>query len=174
MSELQQREQSEEVLTPAESYQGIFDRIGRSLVAGVVATGVLWVLKLTRGSIPQLDTIRFLDRVAEATSKATGLPDPLTSGWIWHWVIGTLIWATLFGIMQPILPGRTFWLKGVAFGVITGLLTMLLVMPLAGAGYFGMDLTLMDPVVSLVYHIIYGVTLAGVYALIQGRRSTTS
>jgi hypothetical protein len=35
--------------TSGESYQGIFKRIGRSLVAGVVATGVLWVLKLTSG-----------------------------------------------------------------------------------------------------------------------------
>jgi hypothetical protein len=173
MREHRQTEQSGDVRTSGESYQGIVNRIGISIVAGIVATGVLWVLKSTRGSIPQLDTIRFLDRVAEATSKATGLPDTLTTGWIWHWVIGTLIWATLFGIMQPILPGRTFWVKGVAFGVITGLLTMLLVMPLAGAGYFGMDLTLMDPVVSLVYHIIYGVTLAGVYTLISGRRVTT-
>jgi Family of unknown function (DUF6789) len=173
MREPSHTEQPGDVSTPGESYQGIFSRIGRSLVAGIVATGVLWVLKLTRGSIPQLDTIRFLDRVAEATSKATGLPDTLTTGWIWHWVIGTLIWATLFGIMQPILPGRTFWTKGVAFGVISGLLIMLLVMPLAGAGYFGMDLTLMDPVISLVYHIIYGVTLAGVYTLVSGRRATT-
>lgn len=159
--------------TGDESYQGIFRRIGRSLVAGVVASGVLWVLKLSSGRIPQLDTIRFLDRVAEATSKATGLPDPLVTGWVWHWLIGTLIWATLFGIMFPILPGRKFWSKGIAFGVISGLLTMLLVMPLAAAGYFGMELTLWDPVVSLIYHIIYGVTLAGVYVLLQGRHANT-
>jgi hypothetical protein len=38
----------------------------------------------------------------------------------------------------------------------------------------GMDLTLMDPVISLVYHIIYGVTLAGVHTLISGRRATTT
>ncbi len=158
--------------TDGESYQGIFRRIGRSLVAGVVATGVLWVLKLSSGTIPQLDTIRFLDRVAEATSKATGLPDTLVTGWVWHWVIGTLLWSTLFGIMFPILPGRMFWYKGIAFGVISGLLTMLLVMPLAGAGYFGMDLTLWDPVVSLIYHIIYGVSLAGVYAFLQKRHAT--
>jgi hypothetical protein len=159
--------------TPSESYERIFKRIAISLVAGVVATGALWVLKLTRGTIPQLDTIRFLDRVAEATSKATGLPDALTNGWMWHWVIGTVIWGTLFGIMFPILPGQKYWVKGVAFGVIAGLLTMLLVMPLAGAGYFGMDLTLLDPVVSLVYHIIYGVTLAGVYALLVERQAAT-
>jgi len=155
--------------TGSESYQSIFGRIGRSLVAGLVATAVLWVLKLTRGMIPQLETIRFLDRVAEATAKATGLPDPLTHGWLWHLVIGTVLWGTLFGIMLPILPGRNYWIKGCTFGVITGLLTMLLVMPLAGAGYFGMDLTLWDPVVSVIYHIIYGATLGGVYSLLVGR-----
>lgn len=155
--------------TGSESYHSIFERIGRSLVAGLVATAVLWVLKLTRGSIPQLETIVFLDRVADATAKATGLPDPLTHGWLWHLVIGTVLWGTLFGIMIPILPGRKYWIKGCAFGVIAGLLTMLMVMPLAGAGYFGMDLTLLDPVVSVIYHIIYGVTLGGVYALLVGR-----
>ena len=159
---------------PIESYHTIFQRIARSLVAGLVATAVLWLLKLSSGSVPQLETIHFLDRVAEATAKATGLPDPLMTGWIWHWVIGTLVWGTLFGIMVPILPGQRYWLKGCAFGVIAGLLTMLMVMPLAGAGFFGMELTLLDPVVSLFYHIIYGATLGGVYGLLAGRRSTTA
>jgi hypothetical protein len=159
---------------PRESYHTIFQRIARSLAAGLVATLVLWVLKLSRDSVPQLDTTRFLDRVAAATAKATGLPDPLMSGWIWHWVAGTLLWGMLFGIMLPILPGNRYWLRGCAFGVIAGLLTMLMVMPLAGAGYFGMDLTYLDPVVSLVYHMIYGATLGGVYGYLAGRRTATA
>ena len=157
--------------TSRESYQSIFGRIGRSLSAGLVATVVLWILKFSSGTIPQLETIKFLDRVAEATAKATGLPDPLTNGWLWHLTIGTLLWGTLFGIMLPVLPGEKYWIKGCAFGVITGLLTMLLVMPLAGAGYFGMELTLLDPVVSLVYHIIYGLVLGGIYSLLAGRHA---
>jgi hypothetical protein len=91
-------------------------------VAAVVATAVLWVLKLSRDRVPQLDTIHFLDHVAEATGKATGLPDPLMVGWIWHWVIGTLLWGTLFGIMWPVLPGRSFLGQGCGVRVITGLL----------------------------------------------------
>lgn len=161
------------IRTPAESYRRIFERTGLSLVAGLVATAVLWLLKLSRGTVPQLETIRFLDHVAEATARATGMPDPLTHGWLWHLGIGTLLWGTLFGIMLPILPGRSCWVKGCAFGVIAGLLTMLLVMPLAAAGYFGMELTLLDPVVSLVYHIIYGVTLGGVYSLLARRYATS-
>jgi hypothetical protein len=152
----------------------IHTRVGRSLVAGLAATVVLWALKLTSGTIPQLETIHFLDRVAKATARATGLPDPLTTGWLWHLAIGTLLWGTLFGIMLPVLPGRRYWVKGIAFGVIAGMLTMLMVMPLAGAGYFGMDLTFLDPVISLVYHLVYGMTLGGVYALLAGRREMTT
>ena len=159
--------------THGDSYQRIFQRIGFSLVAGAVATGVLWLLKLSRGVIPQLETIRFLDRVADATAKVTGLPGSLSHGWLWHLGIGILLWGILFGIMLPVLPGRSYWVKGCAFGGIAGLLTMLLVMPLAGAGYFGMDLTLLDPAVSLVYHIIYGATLGVVYSLLAGRQAAT-
>jgi hypothetical protein len=64
------------------------------------------------------------------------------------------MWETLFGTMAPILPGQHYWLKECAFGVIVGLLTMLMVMPLAAAGYFGMELTFLDPVVSIYYHMI--------------------
>lgn len=160
--------------TQADSYPRIFRRIGLGIVSGLVATLVLWVLKLSQGTIPQLETIRFLDRVADATAKATGLPGSLTHGWLWHLGIGVLLWGILFGIMLPVLPGRRYWVKGCAFGVIAGLLTLLLVMPLAGAGYFGMELTLLDPVVSLFYHIIYGATLGGVYSLLAARLATTA
>jgi hypothetical protein len=122
--------------------------------------------------VPQLETIYFLDRVAEAVAAATLLPDPPMAGWLWHLLIGTLGWGVLFGVMVPVLPGRSPWRKGIAFGVIAGALVMLLVMPLAGAGYFGMELTVWDPVVSVIFHIIYGVTLGGVYGLLAGRRAT--
>ncbi|MGD2137420.1 MAG: hypothetical protein PVJ66_08720 [Gammaproteobacteria bacterium] len=158
---------------PVERGSKISVRVGHSLIAGLAATVVLWALKLTSGTLPQLETIRFLDRVAEATARATGLPDPLRAGWLWHLAIGTLLWGTLFGIMLPVLPGQRYWVKGIAFGIIAGMLTMLMVMPLAGAGYFGMELTLLDPVISLVYHIVYGVTLGGVYAVLAGRNAMT-
>jgi len=45
---------------------------------------------------------------------------------------------------------------------------------LPGAGYFGMELTLLDPVVSLIYHIIYGATLGFVYSLLAGRQAATA
>jgi hypothetical protein len=150
----------------SETYGKILTRAVHGIFAGLVATLVLWLLKLSKGIVPQLETIHFLDRVAAALARAGALPHPPLAGWLWHLVIGTLCWGALFGVMIPVLPGRHPVVKGVVFGVITGLLVMLLVMPLAAAGYFGMQLTLWDPVISIFFHVVYGVTLGWVYGLL--------
>jgi hypothetical protein len=149
-----------------ETYGTILNRALRGIFAGLVATLVLWLLKLSKGIVPQLEIIHFLDRVTAALARAGALPQLPMAGWIWHLVIGTLVWGTLFGIMFPVLPGRRPVVKGAAFGVITGLLVMLLVMPLEAAGYFGMQLTLWDPLISVFFHVIYGVTLGWVFAIL--------
>ena len=65
--------------------------------------------------------------------------------------------------LDPQLPGRAYWLKGVIFGVGAWLLMMIAVMPMAGAGLFGANLGMMAPVMTLVLHIIFGAVLGGVY-----------
>ena len=51
---------------------------------------------------------------------------------------------------------------------------LLMVTPLAGAGYFGMHLSWLDPLVSMVYHVIYGVVLGTVYGILAKRRNRRS
>lgn len=152
----------------------ILEHIFKGIVAGLAATLVLWVLKLTRGAVPQLETITFLDHVADALASASGLPAVPAAGWLWHLVIGTLWWGALFGIMVPVLPGRREWVKGTAFGAIAAFLVMVMVMPLAGAGYFGMDLTLLEPIVTFIYHLIYGAVLGAVYGALNTRHTSVA
>jgi hypothetical protein len=64
---------------PNESAHTIFQHITQSR-RRVICQGRTMVLKLSSGSVPQHETIRFLDRVAEATVKATGLPVLLMIG----------------------------------------------------------------------------------------------
>jgi hypothetical protein len=154
-----------------EDYHRIVQRMGYGLMAGLAATLVLSLLELTKGMLPQLETIRFLENVAVATANVTVLPVLPMAGWLWHFIIGTLWWGGLFGFMLPLLPGRRVWIKGAVFGVIAGLLVLLMVMPLAGAGYFGMHLSWLDPLVSMVYHVIYGVVLGAVYGILAKQRS---
>ncbi len=160
-------------MAAGEDYHRIMQRVGYGMMAGLAATFVLSLLELTKGMLPQLETIRFLENVAIATAHVTGLPELPMAGWLWHFIIGVLWWGGLFGFMLPLLPGRRTWIKGAVFGLIAGLLVLLMVMPLAGAGYFGMRLSWLDPLVSMVYHVIYGVVLGAAYGHLakQRRRS---
>ena len=51
------------------------------------------------------------------------------------------------------------------FGIGAWLLMMIAVMPMAGAGPFGLKFGPMAPVMTLVLHAIFGAVLGGVYAL---------
>jgi hypothetical protein len=89
-------------------------------------------------------------------------------GWITHFMIGAVVWGGLFAFLEPLLPGGSLWLKGVSFGIGAWVLMMVAVMPMAGAGLFGMKLGMAAPVMTLVLHIIFGAVLGGVYAALQG------
>ncbi len=134
-------------------------------MSGLFATLVLALLLLTKDIIPQLDTITMLDGILRAFLNTLGEqapPAPL-GGWLWHFVIGTLWWGALYAIMEPILPGKLGWTKGMSFGFGAALFIMLMVMPLAGAGFFGMHLDAVQPLVTLVEHLIYGSVLGYLY-----------
>jgi len=42
-------------------------------------------------------------------------------------------------------------------------------MPMAGAGLFGMRLGMMAPVMTLLMHLVFGAVLGGVYAMLLHR-----
>ncbi len=138
-------------------------------MSGFIATLVLSLLMLSRDIVPQLDSITLLDGVIHAVLhefSSLDIPAPL-GGWLWHFVIGTLWWGAMFGIMEPILPGNRPWSRGIAFGFGAALLIFLLVMPLAGAGYFGMHLSFLQPITTMLEHLIYGAVLGMSYKRLE-------
>lgn len=136
------------------------------MVAGFVATAVLsalMIMKSMMGLMPELDVIGML-------TKMMGAPSPL-AGWLGHFMIGTVVWGGLFAWLNPNLPGGSYWLKGIVLGVGAWLLMMIVVMPMAGAGLFGMSLGMVAPVMTLMLHIIYGAVLGGVYGAQQPEKA---
>lgn len=132
----------------------------KGMVAGFVATIVLsalMVMKAQMGLMPELNPIKMMSDMAGASTPAPG--------WIMHFMIGTVLWGTLFAWLDPNIPGTAHWLKGIVFGIGAWLIMMIVVMPMAGAGFFGGNLGMMAPVMTLVLHIIYGVALGGIYGL---------
>ena len=131
----------------------------RGIAAGFVATCVLSALMVAGKGLPHFDTITLLDRIARGLAIDTGLPTPF-DGWFWHFIVGSLVWGWIYAVMEPIVPGRSAWRKGVYFGLMVTLLVWFTVLPLAGAGAFGTRLSWIQPFVSLLQHLVYGIALA--------------
>jgi hypothetical protein len=143
-------------------------RIGsivRGTLAGFIATIVLSLLMLVKqalGVMPGLDVIGML-------SAAVGASNPF-AGWTIHFIIGSVAWGALFAALYPVLPGP-FWRRGVDFGIGAWLGMMLFVMPMTGAGAFGLKLGITAPAATLVLHIIYGAVLGVLYGSMARVRS---
>ncbi len=131
--------------------------ITRGLLAGFAATVALSALMVAKGMMglmPELNVIRMLGAMTGG--------GPIV-GWIAHFVIGTVFWGIGFAWLYPKIPGRKAWIKGVLFGLGAWVLMMLLVMPMAGAGLFGLRLGMAAPVMTLMLHAIFGAVLGAVY-----------
>lgn len=140
------------------------NNIGKGLIAGFLATVVLSALMLMKsamGLMPELDVVAMLGAMM-GTGPAMG--------WLGHFMIGTVAWGGLFGLIEPNLPGGSYWLKGIVLGVGAWLLMMVAVMPMAGAGLFGMNLGMVAPVMTLMLHVIFGAVLGSTYGALQGER----
>ncbi|MDE2307173.1 MAG: hypothetical protein KGJ97_02645 [Xanthomonadaceae bacterium] len=135
----------------------------RAMIAGFVATVVLSILmfiKSMMGVMPGLDVVHMLSGMAH---QMMGMPDSPMVGWVMHFMIGTVVWGVLFALLFKVLPGSGAVAKGVAFGVLAWLLMMLIPMPMAGAGLFGMHMGMMAPAMTLVLHLIWGAVLGATF-----------
>lgn len=137
------------------------------LIAGFIATAVLSIMmiaKASMGLIPDLNVIAMLSHMAHA--KMTLPADPVT-GWILHFVIGTVAWGLVFAALFDRIPGAKAWLKGILFSIGAWVLMMVGLMPMAGAGLFGLKLGIAAPIMTLMLHMLFGVVLGISYAFLQ-------
>ncbi|MDT8320782.1 MAG: hypothetical protein RQ826_09695 [Xanthomonadales bacterium] len=140
------------------------NRYVSGLLASFIATVALSVLMLIKSAAGMLPAVNAIAMLAKLGNQYLGLPATPVSGWILHFLIGTVLWGLLFAATRPMLPGGGDVSKGIVFSVIAWVLMMLIPMPLAGAGWFGLNIGIAAPVATLVLHIIFGAVLGGVYA----------
>jgi len=133
------------------------NKIAAGAVAGFAATVVLSVMMVAKGMMgimPELDVIAMLSAMMGA---------PAVMGWMGHFMIGTLAWGIGFAVLFDRIPGSSAIAKGVVFGIAAWLGMMVMVMPMAGAGLFGMAMGIMAPMMTLVLHVIFGAVLGAVF-----------
>lgn len=137
------------------------NKFSAGMVAGFAATVVLSLIMLVKsaiGLLPELNVIRML---------ANFVNGPLASGWILHFIIGTVVWGILFVLYQQMTLRRNFVVKGMLFATAAWLAMMLVVFPLAGAGLFGLVIGPMAPVMTLILHLIFGAILGLTYSMLR-------
>jgi uncharacterized membrane protein YagU involved in acid resistance len=83
-----------------------------------------------------------------------------------HFIVGVVVWGMLFAALDATWVSRAYWLKGLVFGVFAWLMMMILFMPLAKAGWFGALIGPVAAIVTLGYHLIYGLVLGVTYGLL--------
>ena len=144
------------------------NNIYKGIMAGLAATTVLSLLMLGKagmGVMPALDPIGMI---------ATMMGISLAMAWGIHFIIGTVMWGGAFALLEARLPGGDMWVKGMAFGVGAWLIMMVVMMPMAGQGLFGMQLGMMAPIMTLLMHIVFGGVLGAVYGLLLQRGAVAS
>src|SRR5260370_35062567 len=93
-----------------------------------------------------------------------GMLGTILGGWsmgmVMHFINGTIIFPLIYAyFLFGKLPGSPY-LKGIIWGVSLWVLAQLVVMPMMGAGIFGLKMAgMMSAVGSLVGHAVYGALL---------------
>jgi hypothetical protein len=134
---------------------GLFNRVVAGVVGGLVGGVVFGVLMQMMGMITMVAMLVGSDSVA--------------TGWLVHLGISAGIGAS-FGLLGgwATNPARAVPI-GAGYGIVWWLLGALLIMPAwLGMGVFTLNATAWQ---SLVGHIVYGVLLGMVYALVRPRLS---
>jgi hypothetical protein len=141
------------------------NRAAGGLIAGFVATAALSILMLMKammGLMPGLDLPKII-------SSMMGAPGAPIIGWAAHFMIGVLVYGLALAWLDERLPGQSRVGHGLILAVAGWFIMMVMLMPMAGAGVFGLAMGMMAPVMTLVLHLIFGWVLGATYARLVER-----
>ena len=135
------------------------NKLLKGILAGLVATIVLSVLMLVKakmGLMPDVDIISML---------AGAMGGSAVMGWVAHFMIGALVYGLIYAFIFSTLPFGGHVSRGTLLGIAGWLMMMVVVMPMMGAGLFGLSMPsgMLVPVATLMLHIIFGAVLGFVY-----------
>ena len=134
-------------------------------MAATMVLSMIMVAKGMMGLMPELNVIAMLSSMLKTA--------PIF-GWAAHFMIGALAWGLGFVAVSRMLPGKTDVAKGISFGVVAWVMMMVAVMPMAGAGIFGLKMGMMAPMMTLMLHVIYGAVLGLVYGKLGAEKATVA
>ena len=139
-------------------------KFGKGMLAGLAATVVLSTLmamKAVMGIMPAIDLPRMI-------AGMMGAPNAPLLGWIVHFMIGVVGYGIAIVVFGNSATGAGNVMRGIAIGVVGWLIMMVMLMPMVGAGFFGLNMGVMAPMMTLILHVIFGAVLGWVYGRLIG------
>lgn len=133
--------------------------LSRAMMAALAATIVLSVLMLMKGALGIMPQLNLPQMIADSM----GSPGAPLIGWTVHMMIGVVVYGTAMAALAAGFPGEGYVGRGLLLGLVGWLLMMVLLMPMMGAGLFGMQLGILAPVMTLMLHLVFGGVLGWFY-----------
>lgn len=133
------------------------------MTAGFTATVVISLLMLAKSALGLAPDLNPIKDIVAVVDSFTGMALPADTGWLGHFVIGGVVWGVLYAWLEPSLPGEPV-AKGLVFAVGAWVAMMIVFMPLAGQGFFGVNDGPIAAIATLALHLVYGAVLGVVYA----------
>ncbi len=149
------------------------ERLTRGLLAGligaVVATALANVFLPLAGALIEpsaLQSIIVENLAVTGTARAVAVLIALS-----FQVVATL-WGAVYGLVEPRLGGQS-WLRGAVFGLVPLMVSLLVLLPLAGAGLFGLKLGVgpLPLFAEVVRSLVYGLSLGVSYSIMSPHRA---
>lgn len=130
-------------------------QISKGLQAATVATivlSILMVMKSMMGIMPELDLPKMI-------AGMMGAPERPIMGWVVHFMIGIFLYGFAMAFIENASSSGHYVLHGMIIAFAGWLIMMIMLMPMAGAGMFGMKMGVMAPVMTLMLHLVFGAVL---------------
>ena len=136
----------------------------RAILAGFVGTLIAsaWLFFCIATLAPRMQTLSIFGSMYTGDALHTDPTAIQMLGLFAQFVLCAAIIALLYPRIFPLLPGHGV-MRGVYLGVGLWIISMVIALPIWGAGFFGLDDGPLTPILSLITHLIYGALLAGVY-----------
>lgn len=151
-------------------------RIQKGMLAGLAATVVVSIVDVAASWIQAAMGVQplwfhsFPTLLAAVANEVLGVPNAMWVGWVLHFLSGTIVLGSVFGILCPKLPTDTAETKGIFFSVAAWLVMMLTIMPLhPQLGVFGIGAGFGTVIWMLVTHVVFGIVLGATYARLVER-----
>ncbi len=147
-----------------------YSKIKKGMIGGFAGSVVLMILMMMKakmGVMPELNPVHMM---ADMVAEMMGMEPNVMIGWVMHFVIGTVVWGGMFAVFNSLIPAHSQIIKGVMLGIFAWLMMMIGPMPMGGAGLFGLNVGPMAPIMTFVFHIIFGVVLGAVFIKLGGRQ----